>query len=70
MPEQVYVPIICKSTDKFFKLEEILYEKYEKYKNTENYFIVNGKRINRFLDLDANSIKDGNIIQLLQLYNE
>ena len=70
LPEQVYVPIICKSTDKFFKLEEILYEKYEKYKNTENYFIVNGKRINRFLDLDANSIKDGNIIQLLQLYNE
>ena len=63
-PEQNYVSIICKNTNKFTKVEEILYEKYNKYENTENYFILRGKKINKYHDLDSNNIKDGDIIQM------
>ena len=69
-PEQNYVPIVCKNTYKFFKVEEILYEKYDKYKNMENYFLIQGKKILKYLDLDSNNIKDGDIIQMYQIESE
>ena len=55
---------IAKNTEKFTKLEEILYEKYPKYKDTENYFIVNGQKINRNRTLDENKIKNNDVITL------
>jgi hypothetical protein len=56
--------LIVKNTDKFSKLEDILYEKYPNYKDTENYFIVNGKRINRNRTLEENKIKNNDILML------
>jgi len=56
--------VIAKNTDKFSKLEDILYEKYPKYKDTENYFIVNGKKINRNRTLEDNKIKNNDILTL------
>jgi len=59
-----YFKIIAKNTDNFSKLEDILYKKYPNYKDTENYFIVNGKRINRNRTLEENIIKNDDIITL------
>ena len=54
----------AQKTDKFSKLEDFLYDKYPKYKDTENYFIVNGNRINRHRTLEENKIKDNDILTL------
>ena len=55
-------PIICKNTDKFYKIEELLCEKYSKYKDTENIFYLNGNKIKKNKNLTQNKIKNGDII--------
>ena len=42
----------------------MLYEKYPKYKDTENYFLVNGKKLNRNRTLEENNIKNNDKIIL------
>ena len=54
----------AKKTDNFTKLEASLYEYYPKYKDTENYFLVNGKKLNRHRTLEDNKIKDNDILTL------
>ena len=54
--------IICKDNDIFAKVESLLYQKYPKYKETEQYFIINGQKINRFKTLKENGIKDSDVI--------
>ena len=54
----------AKKTDNIEKLENSLYEKYPKYKDTENYFLVNGKILNKHKTLDENKIKDNDILTL------
>jgi len=56
--------IYAKNTEYFSKLETSLYEKYPKYKDTENYFLVNGKKLNRHRTLEENKIKDNDILTL------
>ena len=56
--------VIAKNKDKFSKLEEIVYDKYPKYKDTDNFFIVNGNRINRHRTLEENKIKNNDILTL------
>ena len=56
--------IIAKNTDKFLKIEVILYEKYPKYANSKNFFLVNGNRINRNRSLQDNKIKNNDVITL------
>ena len=56
--------IIAKNTDIFSKIEAILYEKNPKYVNSENYFLVNGNRINKNRSLQDNKIKNNDIITL------
>ena len=62
--QKILYSIICKNTDKFTRLENILYDKYPEYKDTENYFIFNGKKINRFNTIDENNISNNSIITL------
>ena len=54
----------CKDTDLFVKLEERLYNDYPNYKNHENYFMVNTRRILRFKTLKENKIKNNDIISV------
>ena len=56
--------VIAKNKDKFSKLEENVYDKYPKYKDTDNFFIVNGNRINRHRTLEENKIKNNDILTL------
>jgi len=57
--------IITKNNEKFSKLEIPLYEKYQSYLDSENYFLVNGKKVNRNRTLKENNIKNGDVITLL-----
>ena len=60
--ENIVFPILCKNTDIFSYVENKFYEKYPEYKNFDNYFILNGKRINKNRNLDENKIKNNDII--------
>ena len=56
--------IPAKNIDNFSKVESLLYEKYPSYKDTENYFIVNGNKINRHRTVAENKIKNNDILTL------
>ena len=64
LDKKVHCSIICKETDLFINVEASLYKKYPEYKESEQYFIVNGKKINKFKTLNENGIKDNDIILL------
>ena len=59
-----YYSIICKNTDIFNTIEKKLYEDYNEYYDTENYFTVNEKKINRFKNLEENNIHNNDVIIL------
>ena len=65
--EKVHISIICKKTDDFARLEKIVYDKYPEYLDSQNYFMVDGKKINRFKNLEENNINDNDIIILKQI---
>ena len=67
--ESIHYSYICKNTDKFIKLEFLLYEIYPECKESDNFFIVNGNKINKYKTLEENKIKNGDIITLYK-YNE
>ena len=56
--------MITKNTEKFYKIEGMLYEKYPKYTETENFFVVGGNKINRSKSLEQNKINNNDIITL------
>ena len=62
--QNIYHSIICKNTDNFKEIEKKFYEKYPEYRNTKNYFIVNGKEIDKTKNLDENKIKNSDIITI------
>ena len=62
--QSIHNSIICKNTDKFNKVENRLYELFPEYSETENYFVVNGNKINKYKTLDDNKINDNDIIVL------
>ena len=64
LDKKVHCSIICKETDLFINVEASLYKKYPEYRDSEQYFIVNGKKINKFKTLNENGIKDNDIILL------
>ena len=53
-----------KANDNFTKIENILYNNYPNYREIENYFIANGKKINKYKTIEQNGIKDNDIITL------
>lgn len=60
--EQLNQYIICKNTDTFSEIELKLKNKIPKLKDEENYYIHEGKKINKNYNLEENGIKDGDII--------
>ena len=59
--------LVCKDTDLFVRLEERLYEDFPQFKNYDNYFEVNGKRILRFKTLAENGIENNDIINVFTI---
>ena len=56
--------LVCKNTDLFVKLEQMLNNEFPNLKDKEPYFLVNGRRIKRFKTLDENGIKNNDIISI------
>ena len=54
--------IICKNTDQFTKIETQLYKEYPKYRYLENYFVANGNKVNKYISLKENNIKNSDIL--------
>ena len=67
--ENIISSVLCKSTDKFIRLKNIIYNKYPEYKEYENYFLFNEKKINENETLEENKIKDGSIITIYSNYD-
>jgi len=59
--------ISCSEDDIFAFAEEKLYQKYEEYRDTDNIFIVNGKRIKRFRTIKENKLESGMPIIVQQI---
>ena len=64
--QKIHCSFICKNNDNFTRLENLLYDKYPEYRETENYFLFKGNKINRFKSLDSNNIHNNDIIILNQ----
>ena len=69
MDQNIHYSVICKNTEKFNKLEEKLYNDNPQYFDSDNYFIVNGNRINKLKSLEENNIKNNDIIILNQRFD-
>ena len=65
--EKVSLPIPCKNTTTFVKIEEELYKEYPEYKDVNTYFTVNGFEIKRFKSIQENNIKNRDKI-ILNIY--
>ena len=59
--------LVCKDTDLFVRLEERLYEDFPQFKNYDNYFEVNIKRILRFKTLAENGIENNDVINVFTI---
>ena len=64
--QKIHYSIVCKSTDKINKLEEELYREYPQFSETDNYFVCEGKILNKFHTFEKNNIKNGDVIILNQ----
>ena len=62
--QKILHSFICKNTDKFNQIENLLYEKYPEFIESDNYFTVNGKIINKYKTIEQNKINDSDIIVL------
>lgn len=61
---------LCKNTHKFTYLENLLYEVYPELTETENFFLAEGKKINKYKTLEDNNIKDNDTIILNKIDDE
>ena len=62
--QQLQFPVICKNTDIFTRLEQIIYDAHPEYSETENFFLLGGNKINKYKSLDYNKIKNNDIISM------
>ena len=67
--ENIHYSLICKNTDRFNRIEKLLYDKYPEYKYSKNYFTANGSRVNKSKTMEENNIKFSDII-LLKKYGK
>ena len=65
--QRLYYSVICKSTDEFHKIEGGLYKKFPEFAENENFFLVKGKKVNKFKTLEQNGIKDNDVIILMEI---
>ena len=59
--------VICKNTDIFNQIEKQVYEEYKNYYDSDNYFVANGMKVQKYKSLDENKIRDHDVIMLYAL---
>ena len=65
MDQKIHLPIPCIKTDVFAEVEEKLYKEYPEYRETNNYFVVNGNQILRFKTVGENNICHNQTVMLI-----
>ena len=63
--QNIHLPIPCDKSEIFAHIEEKLYEDYPAYKETNNYFLVNGKPVLRFKTIEENKISNSSPVILV-----
>ena len=63
--QKINYAIPCIGGDIFAEVEEKLYKEYPEYRETNNFFIVNGMQILRFKTISENNIKNGKPVMLI-----
>ena len=63
--ESIIHSFICKNTDQFYKIENLFYEQYQNYAETENSFFLNGHKIKRHKNLEEDKINNNDIITII-----
>ena len=63
--QKIRLTIPCDKNDIFAHIEEKLYQNYPEYKETNNYFISNGKPILRFKTVKENNINNISPVMLV-----
>ena len=63
--QNIISSFICKNTDIFKNLENEFYKKHSEYKDLDNNFFSNGRKINKNRSLDENKIKNNDIITII-----
>ena len=68
--QEIHYSIICKDSDKFTNVENLLYDEFPKFGETENFFVSEGNKINKHKTLKENNLKNGSIIMLYRINEE
>jgi hypothetical protein len=63
--EKINFSVICKNNEKFFNIENKLYMKYPELIDNENDFLIKGKKVNRFKNLEENNINNLLLFKIL-----
>ena len=66
MDQKINFAIPSIGTNIFAEIEEKLYQEFPEYRETNNYFLLNGKEILRFKTINENKIKSGRPIILFK----
>lgn len=67
---EIHYSLICKDSDKFTNVENLLYDEFPKFREAENFFISEGNKINKYKTLKENNLKNGSIVMLYQVIEE
>lgn len=62
--------IICKNSDKFTQIENIIYDEYTEFKNFQTYFLFNGRQIEKYKTIEENGITDNGVIVMNKIEDD
>ena len=60
--KNIQYSVIAKNTDKFLRIEEKFYDAFPEFVKVENSFYINGNKINKYLTLEENTVKNSSLI--------
>ena len=63
--QKINYAIPCSGNSIFAQIEELLYQEYPEYRETNNIFLANGKEILRFKTINENNVGTGRPIMLI-----
>ena len=64
--QKICYGISCSGDSTFAEVEELLYQEYPEYRETNNMFLANGKEVLRFKTIDDNKVGTGRPIMLVK----
>ena len=64
--ESIRASILCKNKDKFEEIEKNFYKLFPEYSNLNCVFTINGKKIDKYKNLDENNIYNDALIIVIE----